>query len=224
MYTDQITRKELASFMDHTLLRPETTCADIERLCAEAVQLGTVAVCVNSSMVETASAVLNGSGVRVASVVGFPLGAALSAAKAQETELAVRHGASEIDTVIQIGWLKEKNYRGVAQDIAAVVESAGDALVKVIIEACLLTDEEKRVVCAIAVSAGAGFVKTSTGFSKAGATEGDVRLMREVVGPLVGVKAAGGIRDLQTAVAMLNAGATRLGVSASAAILAEAQQ
>lgn len=224
MYADNITRKELAGFMDHTLLKPEATCADIERLCAEALQLGTFAVCVNSSMVETASAALNGSSVRVASVVGFPLGAALSAAKARETELAIRHGASEIDTVIQIGWLKEKNYRGVAQDIAAVVESAGETLVKVIIEACLLSDEEKRVVCAIAVSAGAGFVKTSTGFSKAGATEDDVRLMREVVGPQFGVKAAGGIRDLHTAIAMLNAGATRLGVSASAAILAEAQQ
>ena len=224
MYNDSITKKELAGFMDHTLLKPDATCADIERLCAEAVQLGTLAVCVNSSMVETASAALNGSDVHVASVVGFPLGAALSTAKAWETESAIRHGASEIDTVIQIGWLKERNYRGVEQDIAAVVGSAGDALVKVIIETCLLTDEEKRVACAIAVSAGAGFVKTSTGFSTAGATEGDVRLMREVVGPLIGVKAAGGIRDLHTAIAMLNAGATRLGVSASAAILAEAQQ
>ncbi|MCX6097807.1 MAG: deoxyribose-phosphate aldolase [Caldiserica bacterium] len=224
MYTDSITRKELAGFMDHTLLKPDATCADIERLCAEAAQLGTLAVCVNSSMVETAAAALNGSDVRVASVVGFPLGTALSAAKARETELALRHGATEIDTVIQIGWLRERNYRGVAQDIAAVVEVAGDALVKVIIETCLLTDEEKRVACAIAVSAGAGFVKTSTGFSKAGATENDVRLMREVVGPLIGVKAAGGIRDLHTAIAMLNAGATRLGVSASAAILAEAQE
>ncbi|MCX6085825.1 MAG: deoxyribose-phosphate aldolase [Caldiserica bacterium] len=223
MYTDSITRKELASFMDHTLLKADATCADVERLCAEALQLGTLAVCVNSSMVETASAALNGSDVRVASVVGFPLGTALSAAKARETELAIRHGASEVDTVIQIGWLRERNYRGVEQDIAAVVGSAGNALVKVIIETCLLTDEEKRVACAIAVAAGAGFVKTSTGFSKAGATENDVRLMREVVGPLVGVKAAGGIRDLHTAIAMLNAGATRLGVSASAAILAEAQ-
>lgn len=224
MYTDQITRKELASFMDYTLLRPEATCADIERLCAEAAQLGTLAVCVNSSMVETASVALHGSDVRVASTIGFPLGATLSGAKARETELAVRHGASEIDTVIQVGWLKEKNYRGVAQDIAAVFESAGEALVKVIIETCLLTGDEKRVACAIAVSAGAAFVKTSTGFNKAGATEDDVRLMREVVGPLVGVKAAGGIRDLHTAITLLNAGATRLGISAAVAILAEAQQ
>ncbi|HWQ22320.1 MAG TPA: deoxyribose-phosphate aldolase [Clostridia bacterium] len=224
MYTDQITRKELAGFMDHTLLKPDATCADIERLCEEAARLGVFAVCVNSSMVETASAALTACAVRVASVVGFPLGASLSAAKARETELAIRHGASEIDMVIQIGWLKERNYRGVAQDIAAVVQSAGDSLVKVIIETCLLTDEEKRAACAVAVSAGAGFVKTSTGFSKAGATEDDVRLMREVVGPSVGVKAAGGIRDLRTAVAMLNAGATRLGVSASPTILAEAQQ
>jgi deoxyribose-phosphate aldolase len=123
MYTDSITRKELAGFMDHTLLKPDATCADIERLCAEAAQLGTLAVCVNSSMVETAAAALNGSDVRVASVVGFPLGTALSAAKARETELALRHGATEIDTVIQIGWLRERNYRGVAQDIAAVVEA-----------------------------------------------------------------------------------------------------
>lgn len=224
MYTDQISRKELASFIDHTLLKPEATCADIERLCSEAMQLTTAAVCVNSSMVETAFAALGGTGIRVASVVGFPLGATQSAAKARETEMAVRNGAAEIDTVIQIGWLKERNYRGVARDIAAVVASAGDALVKVIIETCLLTDDEKKVACAIAVSAGAGFVKTSTGFSKAGTTEADVKLMREAVGPLVGVKAAGGIHDLHTAVSMLNAGATRLGVSASVAILSEAQK
>lgn len=224
MYTDRIARKDLASFMDHTLLRPEATSGDIERLCAEAISLGTLAVCVNSSMVEVASSALNGSTVRIASVVGFPLGATITGAKARETELAIRHGASEIDTVIQIGWLKERNYRGVASDIAAVTAAAGDALVKVIIETCLLSDEEKRVACAIAVSSGAGYVKTSTGFSKAGATEDDVRLMREVVGPDIGVKAAGGIRDLRTAVAMINAGASRLGVSASAAILAEAQE
>jgi len=224
MYTDRITRKELAGFMDHTLLRPEATSSDIEQLCVEAIRLGTFAVCVNSSMVEVASAILGGSDVHIASVVGFPLGASAQAAKARETELAIRQGASEIDTVIQIGWLKEKNYRAVAGDIAAVVGAAGDALVKVIIETCLLSDEEKRVACAIAVSAGAGYVKTSTGFNKAGATEDDVRLMREAVGPAIGVKAAGGIRDLHTAVAMLNAGASRLGVSASAAILAEAQE
>ena len=224
MYTDQISRKELAGFIDHTLLKPEATCADIERLCSEAVRFGTAAVCVNSSMVETAFAALSGTSVRVASVVGFPLGAAASAAKACETEMALRHGAAEIDTVIQIGWLKERNYRGVAQDIAAVVASAGDALVKVIIETCLLTDDEKKTACAIAVSAGAAFVKTSTGFNKAGATEADVRLMREAVGPCVGVKAAGGIHDLHAAVSMLNAGATRLGISSSVAILSEARQ
>ncbi len=224
MFTESMTRKELAGFMDHTLLKPEATSADIERLCAEAIQFGTFAVCVNSSMVETAVAALHGSSVRVASVVGFPLGAALSEAKARETELAVARGAREIDTVIQVGWLKEKNYRSVEQDIAAVVVAAGDALVKVIIEACLLSDEEKRIACALAVSAGAGFVKTSTGFSKTGATVEDVRLMRSVVGPDIGVKAAGGIHTLSSAVAMLNAGATRLGVSASVAILSEAQQ
>jgi deoxyribose-phosphate aldolase len=224
MYTDEISRKELATFIDHTLLKPEATCADIERLCSEAMQFTTAAVCVNSSMVETAFAALGGTGIRVASVVGFPLGAVQSSAKARETEMAVHNGAAEIDTVIQIGWLKERNYRGVAQDIATVVASAGDALVKVIIETCLLTDDEKKAACAIAVSAGAGYVKTSTGFSKAGATEADVRLMRETVGPLVGVKAAGGIHDLHTAVAMLNAGATRLGVSASVAILSEARK
>ncbi|MGB9665757.1 MAG: deoxyribose-phosphate aldolase [Candidatus Cryosericum sp.] len=224
MYTDRITKKELARFMDHTLLKPEATSRDIEQLCTEAINLGTFAVCVNSSMVETASACLSGSGVHIASVVGFPLGACTQSAKARETELAVRQGASEIDTVIHIGWLKEKSYRAVASDIKAVVDAAGDALVKVIIEACLLSDEEKRIACAIAVSAGAGYVKTSTGFSKSGASEDDVRLMREVVGPMIGVKAAGGIRDLRTAVAMLNAGASRLGVSSSAAILAEAQE
>lgn len=224
MYTDRITKKELARFMDHTLLKPEATSRDIEQLCTEAINLGAFAVCINSSMVETASACLSGTGVHIASVVGFPLGACAQSAKARETELAIRQGASEIDTVIHIGWLKEKSYRAVASDIKAVVDAAGDALVKVIIEACLLSDEEKRIACAIAVSAGAGYVKTSTGFSKSGASEDDVRLMREVVGPTIGVKAAGGIRDLRTAVAMLNAGASRLGVSSSAAILAEAQE
>lgn len=224
MFTDQISRKELASFIDHTLLKPEATCTDIERLCSEAAELLTAAVCVNSSMVETACAALVGTGIRVASVVGFPLGATQSAAKARETEMALRHGATEIDTVIQVGWLKERNFRGVAEDIAAVVTSAGDALVKVIIETCLLTDDEKKAACAIAVSAGARFVKTSTGFNKAGATEADVRLMREAVGPLIGVKAAGGIHDLHTAVSMLNAGATRLGVSATVAIVSEAHK
>lgn len=224
MYTDRITKRELARFMDHTLLKPEATSRDIEQLCTEAINLGTFAVCVNSSMVDTASACLSGTDIRIASVVGFPLGACAQSAKARETELAVRQGASEIDTVIHIGWLKEKSYRAVASDIKAVVDAAGDALVKVIIEACLLSDEEKRIACAIAVSAGAGYVKTSTGFSKSGASEDDVRLMREVVGPMIGVKAAGGIRDLRTAVAMLNAGASRLGVSSSAAILAEAQE
>lgn len=224
MFTTEITRKELAGFMDHTLLKADATSEDIDRLCAEALQFNTFAVCVNSSMVETAAAALAGSSICVASVVGFPLGAALSDAKARETELAVSKGAREIDTVIQVGWLKEKNYRGVEQDIAAVVAAAGDAPVKAIIEACLLSDEEKRVACAIAVSAGAAFVKTSTGFSKAGATAEDVQLMRNVVGPDIGVKAAGGIHDLRTAVTMLNAGATRLGVSASVAILMEARQ
>ena len=223
MYTPEISRMELARFIDHTYLKPEAGSADIERVAIEARDLGTFALCVNSSMVETAHAVLEGSDVRLASTIGFPFGSVLSVAKARETEYAVGHGAAEVDTVIQVGWLKDKNYRGVAQDIEAVVRAAGEAVVKVILETCLLTDDEKRVACAIAVAAGAGFVKTSTGFNKAGATEDDVRLMREVVGPYVGVKAAGGIRDLKTAVAMLNAGATRLGASASAAILAEAR-
>jgi len=144
VYTDHITRKELAAFIDHTLLRPEATSSDIEQLCLEAIRLGTSAVCVNSSMVEVAAAIVSGSDVRVASVIGFPLGACIPAAKASETELAVRQGASEIDTVIQIGWLKEKNYRAVAGDIVAVVDAAGSALVKVIIETCLLSAEEKR--------------------------------------------------------------------------------
>lgn len=224
MYTDDISQKELASFMDYTLLKPEATSAEIEQLCAEAIRFETAAVCVNSSMVPTASAALKRTRVQVASVVGFPLGATDSLAKARETELALLHGASEIDMVIQIGWLIERNYLGVIKDIAAVVSAASGALVKVIIEACLLNDQEKRLACALAVGAGAGFVKTSTGFSKSGATEDDVRLMRETVGASIGVKAAGGIRDLHRAVAMLNAGANRLGVSSAAAILTEARK
>ncbi|MDO9100142.1 MAG: deoxyribose-phosphate aldolase [Caldisericota bacterium] len=220
MFTDGI-RKEFARLIDHTLLKPDATTAEVEHLCREAIELGVYAVCVNSSMVETAVDAIAGSQVKVAATTGFPLGASSSGAKARETELAVRAGAHEIDTVVQIGRLKEHNYQAVSQDLADVVSAAGSAIVKVIIEACLLTDEEKRMACVLAVSAGAGFVKTSTGFSKYGATIEDVRLMRVAVGPIVGVKAAGGIRDLRTAVAMLSAGASRLGLSATAAILAE---
>ena len=145
MFTAEISRMELARFIDHTYLKPEASSADIERVAMEAKDLGTFALCVNSSMVETAHAVLEGSDVRLASTIGFPFGSVLSIAKARETEHAVGRGAAEVDTVIQIGWLKEKNYRGVAQDIEAVVDAAGGALVKVIIETCLLTDDEKGV-------------------------------------------------------------------------------
>lgn len=209
----------LAKAIDHTLLKPEAGRREILKLCAEAREFGFFSVCVNSSWVATAAAELEGSGVVVAAVTGFPLGAMEGAAKAFETERAVALGAREIDTVIAVGRLKEGDYAGVLEDLRGVVLAAGAARVKVIFETCLLTDDEKRVACRLSCEAGAAFVKTSTGFSTGGATLEDVRLMAAEVAGRCAVKASGGIRDAAAAMAMIEAGASRLGTSNGIAIL-----
>ncbi len=208
------------SRIDHTLLRPEASREEILRLCAEARENCFASVCVNPTFVSLCARELAGTPVRVCTVVGFPLGAHLPEVKAFETRRAVQDGATEIDMVIDIGALKSGDHVLVARDVAGVVEAAGNGvIVKTILEMVLLTTEEKIRACAIAKEAGADFVKTSTGFSKGGATVEDVRLMRQVVGPEMGVKAAGGIRNREEAKAMIAAGATRLGTSASVAIV-----
>lgn len=210
----------LAKAIDHTLLKPEARAADIEKLCREAVEHGFFSVCVNSSWVPLAVSLVQGTGVAVAAVTGFPLGAMSTAAKAFETERAVSDGATEIDTVLQIGRLKQGDDAYVLSDLRAVVAAAGGRTVKVIFETCLLNDEEKGRACRLSTEAGAAFVKTSTGFSTGGATLDDVRLMHRTVAGLCEVKASGGIRDRAAALAMIEAGATRLGTSAGIAILA----
>ena len=212
------TREELASKIDHTLLKADATPAQVRELCGQALEYGFASVCVNSLFVPLAAELLNGSDVKVCAVVGFPLGAMSTAAKAFETEQAVRGGAREIDMVIPVGLLKSGGDGDVFEDIKAVVKAAGEAAVKVIIETCLLTDNEKERVCALCREAGASFVKTSTGFSTGGATAEDVRLMKRASGGLL-VKASGGIRTLDDALKMLEAGADRLGLSASVAIV-----
>ncbi len=213
--------KPLAKYIDHTLLKPDATPDEIKKLCAEAREYGFASVCVNSCYAALASAELEGSGVEVCCVVGFPLGAMDMASKAIEARNAVAAGAQEIDMVMNIGRLKGAEYEYVRADIATVVQTAG-VPVKVIIETCLLSDDEKRWACQIAEQAGAAFVKTSTGFSTGGATAEDVRLMRETVSERVRVKAAGGIRNYETAMAMIEAGADRLGASAGISIVKSA--
>ena len=211
------------SFIDHTLLKPDATVEQITKLCMEAREYKFASVCVNSCWVRLCAELLRGSEVAVCTVVGFPLGAMIPEAKAFEAEAAIENGATEVDMVINIGALKSKDYRMVAKDIHAVCEAvhAHGALLKVIIETCLLTKEEKVIACLLAKNAGADYVKTSTGFSTAGATVEDVELMRKVVGDDMGVKAAGGIRDRETAEKMLDAGADRLGASAGIQICKE---
>ncbi len=211
--------KNIARAIDHTLLKPEATGADIARLCAEAREHGFFSVCVNSSLVPGALAELRGSDVLVAAVTGFPLGAMETRSKAFETARAVELGAREIDTVLAVGMLIDGRTDDVLQDLSEVVRAAGPARVKVILETCLLTDAQKQTACALAVEAGAAFVKTSTGFSSGGATLADVRLMSEAVAGRCQVKASGGIRDTATALAMLEAGASRLGTSNGIAIV-----
>lgn len=208
------------SRIDHTLLKPEATTQAVEELCREAAENCFASVCINPTFVLLAARLLTGTPVKVCTVVGFPLGTHLPEVKAFETRRAVQDGAHEIDMVINIGALKSGDTALVARDIAGVVDAAGPGIVvKVILEMVLLTAEEKVVGSSISKSAGADFVKTSTGFAKGGATVEDVRLMREVVGPDMGVKAAGGIRSPETARAMIEAGATRLGTSASVKIV-----
>ncbi len=213
----------IASYIDHTLLKPEATTAQIEQLCQEARTYNFAAVCVNPTHVKLAAQLLTGSEVEVCTVVGFPLGATLTEVKVFETEQAIRLGAVEIDMVINIGALKGGDVALVEQDIAAVVEATHrhEALCKVIIETALLTDEEKVLACQLAKKASADFVKTSTGFSSSGATVEDVALMRRTVGPELGVKAAGGIKTLAQARQLVAAGANRLGTSAGVKIVQE---
>ncbi len=213
-------RAALARLIDHTLLRPEATPADVSRLCAEACRHGFATVCVNPAYVTAAAAHVAGTEVGVCSVVGFPLGATCTAIKAAEARRAVEDGACELDMVMAIGRLRAGDAAYVHEDIRAVTRAAGERLVKVILETALLASHEIEEACRIAVAAGAGFVKSSTGFGPAGASVGAIALMRRVVGPGIGVKAAGGIRDAATARAMVAAGASRLGTSSALAILA----
>ena len=214
------TNLNLASLIDHTLLKPEATEADIKRMCDEAIEYKFKSVCVNTHYVPLVSRLLKGSGVLTCGVVGFPLGAMTTRAKVDETSDAIKNGANEIDMVINIGALKSGDWNIVKRDIEGVVGVArGRALVKVILETSLLNDEEKIRACTIAKMAGADFVKTSTGFNKGGATVEDIRLMRKTVGPTMGVKASGGVRDLETAKAMIAAGATRIGTSSGINII-----
>jgi len=208
-----------ASYIDHTLLKPEATKAQIVALCAEAKQYGFASVCVNPTWIETAAKELEGAVSKVCTVIGFPLGASTSEVKAFETKDAIAKGAGEIDMVLNIGALKGQDYDLVLNDMKAVVEAANGTLVKVIIETCLLTDEEKVKACELAVEAGVDYVKTSTGFSTGGATPEDVALMRKTVGPDLGVKASGGVRSLEDLKAMIEAGATRIGASSGVKIM-----
>jgi deoxyribose-phosphate aldolase len=214
-------RAQLAAMIDHTLLKPEATAAQVEALCAEARTNGFASVCVNAWHVPLCVKLLAGSAVRVCSVAGFPLGATSPAVKAYEATLVVAQGAHEVDMVLNVGALKGGQYDVVREDVAGVAAAcrAQGAHSKVIFETCLLADEEKVLACWLCVEAGADFVKTSTGLNAAGATVADVALMRAVVGPQVGVKAAGGIRDSETAFAMVRAGASRIGASASLKII-----
>lgn len=214
-------RIPIASYIDHTLLKADATMDDITRIAGEAASYGFASVCVNPCWVPLCRKLLEGTGVKVCTVVGFPLGASSSTAKAAETAAAVEDGADEIDMVVNIGYLRSGMDDEVLGDIKAVREACRGKVLKVIIEACLLTDEEKIRACRLAEEAGADFVKTSTGFSSGGATVADVALMRKAVGGRLKVKAAGGIRTLADARAMIGAGASRIGASAGIAIVRE---
>lgn len=219
MNSQMLSSAQLASFIDHTWLKADATAKDIEKLCAEARENNFFSVCVNGSWIASAHHLLEGSDVKIAGVVGFPLGAMSGDTKRFETEAAIDDGAHEIDIVLNIGQLKNGNDRYVLRELIDVVEAADERMVKVILETCLLTDDEKIRACHIVVESGAHFVKTSTGFAASGATIADVKLMRETVGPKCGVRASGGIRDTKTALAMIEAGATRLGTSSGVAIV-----
>ncbi|OEH94334.1 deoxyribose-phosphate aldolase [Bacillus solimangrovi] len=211
---------EIANMIDHTLLKPEALKEQVVKIAEEAKEYNFASICVNPTWVETAAELLKGSDVKVCTVIGFPLGANTPEVKAFETKDAIEKGAHEVDMVINIGALKDKNDELVERDIRAVVEAAkGKALTKVIIETCLLTEEEKVRACELSVKAGADYVKTSTGFAGGGATPEDVALMRKTVGPDIGVKASGGVRNLEDAKAVIEAGATRIGASSGVSIV-----
>ncbi len=205
--------QSLAAFIDHTLLKPEATRQDARKLCEEALENQFFAVCVNSWLINTCRDILKSTKISVASVIGFPLGAVETSVKAFETTRALNLGADEIDMVLNIGALKAQDYSFVEKEIQSVVRAAEGLVVKVILETCLLTDEEKKRACELSLNAGAHFVKTSTGFGKSGATLDDIKLIKSIVGAKAQVKASGGIKDFQTAVEMIQAGATRLGTS-----------
>ncbi|MFY1027725.1 deoxyribose-phosphate aldolase [Actinobacillus seminis] len=210
--------KEIAKFIDHTALSAEKNEQDIIKLCDEAIENGFFSVCINSGYIPLAKEKLQGANVKICTVVGFPLGANLSSVKAFETQEAIRAGADEIDMVINIGWIKSQKWQAVKADIQAVLQACNGIPLKVILETCLLTKEEIVQACEICKALNVAFVKTSTGFNKGGATVEDVTLMKQVVGE-VGVKASGGVRDTQTALAMMEAGATRIGTSVGIAII-----
>jgi len=223
--TLKLTAAEMAQYIDHTLLKPEATPSAFDQHCEEARQYGFKAVCVNSGWVAYVADKLKGTGIAVCSVVGFPLGAMHSRGKAFEARKAVEFGARELDMVLNIGALKAGDLNAVGEDILAVRhEAKHPTILKVIIETCLLSDTEKIMACEIAQKAGADFVKTSTGFSTGGATLEDVALMRKIVGPEMGVKASGGIKDFRTAAAMIAAGANRIGAGAGVAIVGGAEE
>ena len=223
--SNELTSAQLAGYIDHTLLKQDATIAQIEKLCEEAAKYQFASVCVNATYAAQCSKLLKDTGVKVCCVVGFPLGATLSSVKAFETEQVITDGAEEVDMVLNVGAMKSGNFTLVKDDVSAVVRAAHakNVLVKVIIETCLLTDEEKVKACQICQSAGADFVKTSTGFSIAGATVEDVALMRKTVGPDMGVKAAGGVRSRDDVLAMIKAGATRIGTSGGVKIMEGAE-
>ncbi len=213
-------KENLARMIDHTVLKPNTELEQVKKVCREALEYNFASVCINPSFVKLVAEELKGSEVKVCTVIGFPLGATTTKVKKVETIEAIENGAQEVDMVINIGRMKDGDYDYVLNDIKAVVEAAkGKALTKVIIEACLLTNQEKKKVCEIAKEAGADFVKTSTGFSTGGATREDIKLMRETVGNEMGVKASGGVRKLEDALTMIENGATRIGASSSVEII-----
>jgi deoxyribose-phosphate aldolase len=213
--------RNIARLIDHTILKPEALRAEVEAVCNEALRFEFASVCVNPFRVPLVASMLKGSPVKVCTVTGFPLGATSTASKVAETRATLSDGAEEIDMVINVGALRDGESGIVESDIRAVVEAshAHGAIVKVIIETCLLTDAQKVLACTLAKSAGADFVKTSTGFGKSGATAQDIALMRRTVGPAMGVKASGGVRTLEDVFAMVAAGATRIGASASVRIM-----
>lgn len=217
---DNLGLKAMASLIDHTLLKPDGTKDQIEKLCGEAKEFGFKSVCVNPYWIPVAAELLKGSAVKVCTVIGFPLGANSMAIKGKETEDAINMGAGEVDMVLNIGAMKSKQFDVVEKDMAEVVKAAkGRALTKVILETCLLTNDEIKAACEIAEKAGLDYVKTSTGFSTSGANIEVVSLMRQTVGDRLGVKASGGVRNLQDLLDMVKAGATRIGASAGVAII-----